>query len=165
MGTVAGMAKLYGEANQYEEVRNAALEVIQAHHDMKLYQDALIYLGSPGNSDGYQGKAEESTDFEQLVGKVVEKLRKEERQYDPEKDPLMDSFNKSVLAMAPDSNPEVIDDDIIIEGGGVQKNEKCPFTMKSVRETELNLHVWIYSTHVGRVEKYARYILVVVWCS
>jgi hypothetical protein len=117
---------------QYKKVLDAALDLITKHHEMKLFHDALVYLGSPGN-EAYKASLE-STDFETLIEETILVMKNEEARYNPENDPLMECFNSTVAAIVPTAaQDEVIDDEIQIQGGSsVEKNTKCPFTMKLV---------------------------------
>ena len=117
---------------QYKKVLDAALDLMTKHHEMKLFHDALVYLGSPGN-EAYKASLE-STDFETLIEETMLVMKNEEARYNPENDPLMECFYSTVAAIVPTAaQDEVIDDEIQIQGGSsVEKNTKCPFTMKLV---------------------------------
>eukprot|EP00890_Picochlorum_soloecismus_P005823 jgi/Picsp_1/6241/NSC_03595-R1_protein len=130
LGNAAGLAKLYGQEDEYKKVLDAALNLMTKHHEMKLFHDALVYLGSPGN-EAYKASLE-STDFETLIEETMLVLKNEEGRYSPENDPLMECFNSTVAAIVPTAaQDEVIDDEIQIQGGSsIEKNTKCPFTMK-----------------------------------
>jgi len=118
---------------QYKKVLDTALDLMTKHHEMKLFHDALVYLGSPGN-EAYKASLE-STDFETLIEETMLVMKNEEGRYNPENDPLMECFNSTVAAIVPTAaQDEVIDDEIQIQGGSsIEKNTKCPFTMKLVR--------------------------------
>lgn len=116
---------------QYERMLKAAVELMQVHHEMKMYHDAMIQLGSSGN-DLYKPSPTESTNFDEILKDTILVLKEEEGRYIPEKDPQMQAFHRAVQSIMPETN-EVIDDDIQIEGN-VEKNTRCPLTMKLVRD-------------------------------
>lgn len=136
LGKAAGLAKLYGSQEDYDEAHGAALKIVEQHRELKFVLDAMVYLGSKGNARPYQ-IGENSTDFATLIEETVLTLKTEEgKAFSAENHSLMEVFNKykNDAAQTEDRGREIIDDDIQIEGGvGITKNTKCPLTMKDVR--------------------------------
>jgi hypothetical protein len=136
LGKAAGMAKLYGSQEEYDEAYGAALKIVDQHLFLKYILDAMVYLGSKGNARPYQ-IGENNTDFGRLIEETVLTLKTEEgKPLSAENHSLMEVFHKckNDVAQTDDTGREIIDDDIQIESGvGITKNSKCPLTMKDVR--------------------------------
>lgn len=132
LGKAAGLALQYGQESDYSEVYNAALRIIAEHRELKYMLDAMVYLGSKGNTGAYQ-ISNQSTDFEKLIEETALNLKSDDTvSFHVENHPLMKVFvnNKDSIAGVENPANEVIDDDIEIQGGNsIGKNTKCPLTM------------------------------------
>lgn len=134
LGTAAGFAKVYGDQGDYDRAYRSALETVEQYRELKLVLDALVYLGSKGNAHSYR-IGSETTNFESLIEEAVLTLRSEGRAaVSAAEDSLMETFWSAEREVAPQTQNEVIDDEIEIQGGsGNTKNTKCPITMVDVR--------------------------------
>ncbi|KAI8105387.1 hypothetical protein M9435_000553 [Picochlorum sp. BPE23] len=133
LGTAAGFAKVYGDQGDYDRAYRSALETVEQYRELKLVLDALVYLGSKGNAHSYR-IGSETTNFESLIEEAVLTLRSEGRAaVSAAEDSLMETFRSAEREVAPQTQNEVIDDEIEIQGGsGNTKNTKCPITMVDI---------------------------------
>lgn len=139
LGTAAGFAKVYGDQEDYDRAYRSALQTVEQYRELKLMLDAFVYLASKGNAHSYQ-IGSDTTDFGSLIEEAMLTLKGEGRPaVSAAEDSLMETFWSAEREIAPQTQNEVIDDDIEIQGGSdSMKNTKCPITMVDVRVVVLN---------------------------